>query len=123
MRLAGRPGPGRRRGRGGRVSRGPSAAACLGALLRLARAQSRAVRLGKIASLDRALRVKRLYLGLLDEALAAERASAGALRGEFGLYLAEERRCGRQAAGKLEEICGELEALKNRGKLLRAYLG
>lgn len=100
---------------------GPGAGACLKALLRMARAQSRAVSQGKVCSLDRALRIKHRYLGLLDAALAAERNGAGALKKDFELYLEEERRGGALAQGKLEEICGELEALKNRGRLLKTY--
>lgn len=100
---------------------GPEAGTCLKALLRLARAQSRAVGLGKICSLDRALKVKRRYLGLLDDALGAQRGGAGELRKDFELYLSEERRSVALAGGKLEAICGELEALKNRGRLLKTY--
>jgi len=113
------------------MNQAPGARECLAALGRLSGLQSRSISGGKMLSLGRVLAAKEKYLRLLDKALLSERPRLKAggtlsvedenLRLALSHLMREDERNINQALGKLEEICGELDTLRNRGKLLGSY--
>lgn len=112
----------------------PDAKVCLEKLERLSRLQARAVKNEKMLSLERVMGARQKVLELLEAALLARRKaalkagtgeSASAedinLRKALNHLMEEDEKNINLAVEKLEEICGELKVLKNRGKLLGTY--
>jgi len=112
----------------------PDARVCINRLERLSRLQARAVMNEKMFSLERVMRARQNVLELLGGALRARRiaslkiggpqlASAEEidLRQALDRLMKEDEENINLAVGKLEEICGELKTLKNRGKLIGTY--
>lgn len=116
------------------MSAAPDSRECLCRLERLSLLQARAVKNEKMLSLERILRARQKVLALLETALLARRSAclkAGGrlaasaedinLRQALTHLMQEDEKNIRLAVEKLEEICAELKALKNRGKLLETY--